>query len=163
MWERNTNPLPLTCAPMGTKPATQACTLTGNRTYELLVSRMMPKQGYTDCFLCIFSLSSPILQIRKLLSKLFQVKQHVAELQFQSKQFCTKSFSPVVSNYWIQEALLQVFPLCLAPLISSFCLKGCLIVVLICNSRMTNEFEYISMVLFVFLLLICRNAVYSKH
>ncbi|KAF6109702.1 hypothetical protein HJG60_010928 [Phyllostomus discolor] len=35
-------------------------------------------------------------------------------------------------------------------------------VALICSSKMTNEFEYIFMVLFVFLLLICRNAVYSN-
>ena len=39
--ERNSNvQLPLTCPPLGTWPATQACALTGNRTSYPLVHRL---------------------------------------------------------------------------------------------------------------------------
>ena len=42
MCARNINRLPPMRPPPGTRPTTQACALTGNRTSDLLVCRMMP-------------------------------------------------------------------------------------------------------------------------
>ena len=48
MHKSNIDWLSLACAPAGTKPATQACALTGNRTCNLSVYRTTPNQpSYT--------------------------------------------------------------------------------------------------------------------